>query len=71
MFDDLVIEGLPQSRPFLVAKRISVSMLWTPLLHKEVVFDAIEMNARSADEIERPMLAHAPGLTIGQGQGLA
>ena len=42
--DDLVIEGLtPQSRPFLTAKHIDVSMPWTTLFTRRVVFDAIQM----------------------------
>ena len=42
--EDLVIEGLtPQSRPFLVAKRIDLSMPWSTLFNRRVVFDAIEM----------------------------
>ncbi|MEQ1575112.1 MAG: translocation/assembly module TamB domain-containing protein [Vicinamibacterales bacterium] len=42
--EDFVIEGLtPQSRPFLNAKRIDVSMPWSTLVNRRVVFDAIEM----------------------------
>ncbi len=42
--DDLVIEGLTaESRPFLAARRISVSMPWSTLVTRRVVFDAIEM----------------------------
>ena len=42
--EDLVIEGLtPESRPFLAAKRIDVSMPWSTLFNRRVVFDAIEM----------------------------
>ncbi len=41
---DLMIEGLtPQSRPFLVAKRIDVSMPWSTLFNRRIVFDAIQM----------------------------
>jgi len=41
---DLVIEGLtPSARPFLAAKRIEVSMPWTTLFNRRVVFDTIEM----------------------------
>jgi hypothetical protein len=44
VFEDLVIEGLtPQSRPFLTARRIDVSMTWGDLLQRRIVFDAIEM----------------------------
>ncbi len=42
--EDLVIEGLtPQSRPFLTAKRIDISMPWETLFNRRVVFDTIEM----------------------------
>ena len=42
--EDFVIDGLtPGSRPFLTAKRIDVSMPWSSMFHREVVFDAIEM----------------------------
>ncbi len=42
--EDLVIEGLtPESRPFLVAKRIEVSMPWSTLFTRRVVLDEIEM----------------------------
>ncbi len=41
---DFVIEGLtPTSRPFLVAKRIEISMPWSTLFTRRVVFDAIQM----------------------------
>jgi hypothetical protein len=43
VFEDLVIEGLPGSRPFLTAKRIGLSMPWSTLFDRRVVFDAIEM----------------------------
>jgi hypothetical protein len=44
VFEDLVIEGLPaDSRPFLTARRITVSMPWSTLFNRRVVFDAIEM----------------------------
>ena len=43
VFEDLVIEGLPESRPFLIAKRVDVSMPWSTLFNRRVVFDAIEM----------------------------
>jgi translocation-and-assembly-module (TAM) inner membrane subunit TamB-like protein len=43
--DDLVIEGLtPQSRPFLTAKHIDVSMPWSTMFSQRIVFDAIEMS---------------------------
>ena len=42
--EDVLIEGLtPQSRPFLMAQRINVSMPWSTLFDRRVVFDAIEM----------------------------
>ena len=41
---DLVIEGLtPQSRPFLVAKEITVSMPWDTLFDRRIVLDTITM----------------------------
>lgn len=44
VLDDLVIDGLtPESRPFLVAKRITVSMPWSTLFNRRIVFDAVEM----------------------------
>ena len=44
VLEDLVIEGLtPDARPFLIADRITVSMPWTTLVNRRVVFDAIEM----------------------------
>ena len=44
LVEDLTIEGLtPQSRPWLTAKRIEVSMPWSTLFSRRVVFDAIEM----------------------------
>ena len=42
--EDFVIEGLtPTSRPFLTAKRISVSMPWSTLIDRRVVFDTVQM----------------------------
>jgi hypothetical protein len=42
--EDLVIGGLtPESRPFLTAARIDISMPWSTLFNRRVVFDAIEM----------------------------
>jgi hypothetical protein len=42
--EDLVIDGLtPQSRPWLKARRIEVSMPWSTLFDRRIVFDAIEM----------------------------
>ena len=42
--EGLVIEGLePDSRPFLIADRLTISMPWSTLVDRRVVFDAIEM----------------------------
>src|SRR4029453_9174622 len=42
--ENLPIEGVtPQARPFLTAKRIEVSMPWSTLFDRRIVFDAIEM----------------------------
>src|SRR5207253_9623324 len=42
--EDLTIEGMtPKSRPFLVAKHIDVTMPWSTLFTRRVVFDAIQM----------------------------
>jgi hypothetical protein len=42
--ENLVIGGLtPESRPFLTAARIDISMPWSTLFNRRVVFDAIEM----------------------------
>ena len=42
--EDFVIEGFtPQSRPFLTAKRIGISMPWSTLIDRRVVFDAVQM----------------------------
>ena len=44
VLEDLVIDGLtPESRPFLTARRIDVSMPWSTLVTRRIVFDAIEM----------------------------
>ena len=44
VLEDVLIEGLtPQSRPFLRARRITISMPWSTLINRRVVFDAIEM----------------------------
>jgi hypothetical protein len=44
VLDDVVIDGMtPESRPFLTAKRIYVSMPWSTLFNRRVVFDAVEM----------------------------
>ena len=42
--ENLRIAGMtPQARPFLTAKRIEVSMPWSTLFNRQIVFDAIEM----------------------------
>ena len=44
VLEDVVIDGLtPESRPFLTAARITVSMPWSTLVNRRVVFDTIEM----------------------------
>jgi translocation and assembly module TamB len=43
--EDLRIEGLtPDARPWLVAKRIEVSLTWSALFSREVLLDSIEMS---------------------------
>ena len=43
--EDLRIEGLtPDARPWLVAKRIEVSLTWRALFNREVLVDSIEMS---------------------------
>jgi hypothetical protein len=42
IFDDVVIEGLtPEARPFFTAKRIYLSMTWSTLFNRRVVFDDV------------------------------
>ncbi len=41
--EDLVIEGLPGSRNFLEARRITAGLSWRALLHREVLIDSIDM----------------------------
>jgi hypothetical protein len=44
VLEDLHIDGLtPESRPWLVAKRIEISLTWGALLHREVLFDSVQM----------------------------
>ena len=44
VIEDLAIGGMfPNEPPWLVAKRIDVSLNWSALLHREVLLDAIEM----------------------------
>jgi hypothetical protein len=45
IFEDLTIEGLePNSIPFFTAKRIVLSMPWSTLFNRRIVFDTIELN---------------------------
>ena len=45
IFEDLMIEGLkPESIPFFTAKRIVVSMPWSTLFNRRLVFDTIELS---------------------------
>lgn len=45
VIEDLRIEGLtPDARPWLVAKRIEVSLTWRALIDREVLLDSIEMS---------------------------
>ncbi|HXG88095.1 MAG TPA: translocation/assembly module TamB domain-containing protein [Vicinamibacterales bacterium] len=44
VIEDLRVDGLtPESRPWLVAKRIEVSLTWRALFGREVLLDTIEM----------------------------
>jgi hypothetical protein len=44
VLEDLRIEGLtPESRPWLVAKRIEISLTWWALVNREVLFDSVQM----------------------------
>lgn len=44
VLEDVVIDGMrPDEEPWLVAKRIEVSLTWGALLHREVLLDTIEM----------------------------
>jgi hypothetical protein len=45
ILDNVRVEGLTAGdRPWLVAKRVEVSLTWAALLHKEVLLDTIEMS---------------------------
>ena len=45
VIENLTIEGLtPEGRPFLTAKRIALSMPWSTLFNRRVVFDSVEMS---------------------------
>jgi len=44
VIEDLRIEGLtPDARPWLVAKRIDISLTWGALVNREVLFDSVQM----------------------------
>ena len=44
VIEDLVIDGMrPGEDPWLVAKRVEVSLTWGALFHREVLLDSIEM----------------------------
>ena len=44
LLDDVVIEGFTaESRPWLKAQHIEVTLAWSTLFHKQVVLDSIEM----------------------------
>jgi hypothetical protein len=44
LFEDLTIEGItPQSRPFLIAKRVELSIPWSTLFDKRFVLRSVEM----------------------------
>jgi hypothetical protein len=44
VFEDFVIDGAtPESRPWLKAKKIAISMPWSTLFDRRIVFDAIDM----------------------------
>ena len=45
VLEDLRIEGLtPEARPWLVAKRVDVSLTWGALWNREILLDTIEMS---------------------------
>ncbi|HEX6164530.1 MAG TPA: hypothetical protein VFZ31_14265, partial [Vicinamibacterales bacterium] len=45
VIEDLRIDGMyPNEPPWLVAKRIDVSLKWSALLHREVLLESIEMS---------------------------
>jgi hypothetical protein len=45
VLEDVVIDGMrPGEEPWLVARRIEVSLTWGALLHREVLLDTIEMS---------------------------
>jgi len=45
IIEDLVIEGMrPGEEPWLVAKRVEVSLTWGALIRREVLLDSIEMS---------------------------
>src|SRR5688572_26076807 len=44
VLEDVVIDGIPGNKPFLTASRIDVSMPWSTLFTRRVVFDSVEMS---------------------------
>lgn len=45
VLEDLRIEGLtPEARPWLIAKRIDISLAWKALWSREILLDSIEMS---------------------------
>ena len=45
VIEDLVVDGMrPGEDPWLVAKRVEVSLTWGALFHREVLLDSIEMS---------------------------
>ena len=45
VLDDVRVDGLtPDDRPWLIAKRVEVSLTWGAILHREVLLDTIEMS---------------------------
>ena len=65
IFEDLRIDGLkPDSIPFFTAKRIVVSMSWSPLFNRRLVFDTIELTDwRMHVEVNRDGTQSLPKLT--------
>ena len=45
VFENLVIEGLrPSDRPFLVAKRVTVSLPWWTIFNRDLIVETVEMD---------------------------
>ncbi len=44
VLDDVRVDGItPDDRPWVVAKRVEVSLTWGAILHREVLLDTVEM----------------------------